>query len=174
MMQNYQSYVSQRSWLPLLLPLLLVLLVATAVACGGGEAPAPEGEMESAASDPAPAATPRVFFVAPQDGQMISVDNPVVFEFGMENYELSPVPEEVEQPRAGMGHHHLGVDTECLPAGEVIPQSDPWVHFGDASTTIEMMLEPGEHTFALQLGDDEHRTQDGLCETITIRIEEGI
>ena len=77
-MQNYQSYVSQRGWLPL----LLVLLVATAVACGGGEAPAPEGEMESAASDPAPAATPRVFFVAPQDGQMISVDNPVVFEFG--------------------------------------------------------------------------------------------
>ena len=169
-MQNYQSFVSRRGWLPL----LLVLLVATAVACGGAEAPAPEGEMDSAASDPAPAATPRVFFVAPQDGQMISVDNPVVFEFGMENYELSPVPEEVEQPRAGMGHHHLGVDTECLPAGEVIPQADPWVHFGDASTTIEMMLEPGEHTFALQLGDDEHRTQDGLCETITIRIEEGI
>ena len=107
-------------------------------------------------------------------GPCLSVDNPVVFRFGIENYELSAVPEEVDQPRPGVGHHHLGVDTECLAVGEEIPQADPWVHFGDASTMIEMLLEPGEHTFALQLGNDQHRTLDGLCETITIRVEEGI
>ena len=39
-----------------------------------------------------------------------------------------------------------------------------------------MMLEPGEHTFVLQLGDDEHVTQaaGGLCASVTIRVEEGI
>ena len=37
-----------------------------------------------------------------------------------------------------------------------------------------MLLEPGAHTFALQVGDDEYRTVNALCETITIRIDEGI
>ena len=169
-MQNYQSFLGRYGWLMLVLGVLVQTL-----ACGGGEVPSPEPEvvadMETAPVEPA---GPRVFFVAPQDGEMISVDNPVVFEFGIESYDLSAVPEEVETARAGVGHHHLGVDTECLPPGELIPKADPWIHFGDASTTIEMMLEPGEHTFALQLGDDEHRTQAGLCETITIMIEEGI
>ncbi len=167
-MRNVRSRVITHSWLALM---SLVL-----VACGGGEAPAPEAEMEKeaepAASAPPVSSTPRVFFVAPEDGGMYSADDPVVFEFGIDHYELMAVPEEVDQPRPTMGHHHLGVDTECLPPGELIPKADPWVHFGDASTTIEMMLEAGEHTFALQLGDDEHRTQseDGLCATITIRV----
>jgi hypothetical protein len=108
---------------------------------------------------------------------MYSVDSPVPFEFGIENYDLGAVPEEVVQPRSGLGHHHLGLNTDCLPAGEEIPRGDPsWVHFGDASSTIEMMLEPGEHTFVLQLGDDEHRAQadEGLCARVTFRVEEGI
>ena len=78
---------------------------------------------------------PRVYFVAPEDGANISVDHPVVFEFGIENCEIAAVPEEVEQPRPDVGHDHLGVDTECLPVGEIIPMADPWLHFGDASNT---------------------------------------
>ena len=92
----------------------------------------------------------------------------------MENYELGAVPEEVVTVRDGVGHHHLGVNTPCLPAGEVIPQGDEsWVHFGSGNTTIDMQLEPGEHSFVLQLGDDEHRTQaaDGLCASVTITVE---
>ena len=167
-MHHFQSFVIRHGW-PAVLTLFTVL-----VACGGGDMPMSEGGAGPAGSAASMSATPRVFFEAPDDGATLSVDNPVVFRFGIENYELSRVPEEVEQPRPGMGHHHLGVDTQCLPVGEEVPQADPWVHFGDASTTIEMLLEPGEHTFALQLGDDQHRTLDGLCETITIRIEEGI
>ena len=118
---------------------------------------------------------PRAHFVAPDDGANISVDHPVVFEFGVEHYEIAAVPEEVEQPRPDEGHYHLGVDTECLPVGEIIPKADPWVHFGDASNTIEMQLEPGVRTRSrYRRGDDEHRTVNGLCETITIRIDEGI
>ena len=69
-----------------------------------------------------------------------------------------------------MGHHHLGVDTDCLPAGEVIPKASPWVHFGDAKTVIDMQLSPGPHKFALQLGDDQHRTLPGLCQVITVNV----
>ena len=98
----------------------------------------------------------------------------MVFEFGSEHYEIGAVPETVEQVREGVGHYHLGVDAECLPAGEIVPQADPWIHFGDGSNTIDMSLEPGEHRFSVQMADDEHRTLEGLCETITVMLEEGI
>ena len=155
----------------------LVLVPFLIIACGGGAPPASESEMVSESEPPPSAAVPGVFFIAPEDGGTYPASSPVLFEFGVERYGLAAVPEEVEQPRSGMGHHHLGVNIDCLAAGEVIPRGDPsWVHFGDASSTIEMMLEPGEHMFVLQLGDDEHRTQaeDGLCARVTFRVEEGI
>lgn len=114
------------------------------------------------------AATPQVVFMAPKDGATVS--SPVTFEFGVKYFMISPVPEEVDEVRAGVGHYHLGFDTECLPVGAEIPKADPWVHFGDGSATFETLLEPGEHTFALQMGDDEHRTLEGLCETMTIHV----
>ena len=162
-----------RGW-PAVLPLVLALS-----ACAADPVPAPEPAMESEdamESEPASMA-PRVFFVSPEAGGTYSASTPVTFEFGIENYELAAVPDEVEQVRAGMGHHHLGLDTDCTPVGEVIPRDDPsWVHFGDASATIDMMLEPGAHSFVLQLGDDEHRAQadEGLCARVTIQVEEGI
>ena len=110
-----------------------------------------------------------VFFVSPADGA--TVTSPVSFEFGVEGLEISPVPEEVDQPRDDIGHYHIGFNTECLPVGEELPQADPWVHFGDGSSTFESLLDPGEHTFAVQIGADEHRTLEGLCDTITITVE---
>ncbi len=152
---------------------VMAFLMMGAVACGGGgEEPMPAEEpMEEAPApaEEAPAMNPSVSFASPADGATVS--SPVSMEFAISNYDISPVPEEVETPRDGMGHHHVGIDTECLPVGEIVPQGDPWVHFGDGSTTFETMLEPGEHTLTLQLGDDEHRTQDGLCTTITINVE---
>lgn len=147
-MRKVRSMVMAHGWL-MLAPFLLA-------ACGGGG----DG--------------PRVYFMSPEDGGTYPADTPVAFEFGMENYELGAVPEDVVTVRDGVGHHHLGVNTDCLAAGEVIPQGDEsWVHFGSGNTTIDMQLEPGEHSFVLQLGDDEHRTQaaDGLCASVTITVE---
>jgi hypothetical protein len=144
-----------------------------AVGCGGG-GEAESGDAGSAEMAEAPAAEPRVFFVAPRDQTDHATEIPLGFTFGIENFEVSPVPGEVSSPRADMGHYHLGVNAECLPAGEIIPAADPWVHFGDGSDGMEMTLEGGEHRFSVQIGDDEHRTLEGLCETITIRMEDGI
>ena len=158
---------------------MLVGVAVFAVACGGGEAPEPEHDMdmEEEMTEAAPESTgpPRVFFVAPGDGDEISVDIGINFEFGVENFEVSPVPEEVETPREGMGHYHLGVNTDCLPAGEIIEQGTPsWVHFGDGSNTYHHLDEPGRHIFALQMADDEHRTIDEMCETIEVELADGI
>jgi hypothetical protein len=136
------------------------------VACGTAETPPAEPETAPTA---APAAgSPRVFFVQPQDGAMVT--SPVRLEFGIENYELAPVPADASAARAGMGHHHLGVDTDCLPPGTEIPMASPWIHFGKANTTIDMMLEPGPHRLTLQLGDDLHRAVEGLCTTINVTV----
>ncbi len=154
------------------------------VGCGGG---GEEGGMESdamessaPAADAAPTAAdiPRVFFVSPQDGADISSDFDLELEFGTENYEISPIPEgfdaEVDTARPDVGHYHVGINTVCLPVGEIIPQGEGWVHFGDGSNTFSLQVEAGAYGLTLQIGDDQHRTQDGLCETINVDIADGI
>jgi Domain of unknown function (DUF4399) len=113
----------------------------------------------------------RVFFVQPKDGAAIKPMS--TFEFGSEGVTVAAVPPGTltpEQVRAGMIHYHLGVDTECLPAGTVIPKADPWVHFGDGKNVIEMSMTPGKHKVALQAGDDMHRTIEGLCQIINVTV----
>lgn len=149
---------------------LAVFVIAGSAACGGGSS---GGEMEPAADDAA-MAVPRVFFVSPMNETDHPTEVPLGLTFGVENFEIGAVPEEVTVPREGLGHYHLGFDTECLPAGEIIPKADPWTHFGDGSNGMEMQLEAGEFRFTVQIADDEHRTIEGLCETITVRMEDGI
>jgi len=144
-------------------------------ACGGGEpTSAPVSESVESVEEVSPTATPRVFFRAPRDETDHATEIPLGVTFGSENFEISPVPEEVDGPRERLGHYHLGVDAECLPAGEIIPAADPWIHFGDGSDGMELQLEGGEYRLSVQIGDDEHRTIEGLCETITVRMEDGI
>ena len=150
---------------------LAVVLASGLVACGGGEPeaePMAEEPMAEAPMDRS-STTPSVSFVTPADGATVS--SPVAMEFMASNLNISPVPEEVETPREGIGHHHVAIDTECLPVGEAVPQADPWVHFGDGSETYETLLPAGQYTLTLQIGDDEHRTQEGLCTTISITVE---
>jgi hypothetical protein len=152
-------------------------LVIAASACGGSEPPA-QPAAEAPAAAPAPTPEPaqparRVFFVEPQDGA--TVKSPVKARFGLEGYELAAVPQgtiTADQVRPGMGHHHLGIDMDCLPAGtEIVKGTPSWVHFGTGATEIDVQLEPGTHKLTLQLGDDLHRTVEGFCQTITVNVE---
>ena len=152
----------------LIVRLTFLASAIVSAACGG--APQSEPASNAPATASAPAATgPRVLFVQPQDGA--TVKSPVHFEFGIASYTLSPVPKPApDKPREGVGHHHLGVDTDCLPVGEVIPMAQPWIHFGGGQTSIDVQLTPGPHRFTLQLGDDQHRTLTGLCSTISVTV----
>jgi hypothetical protein len=97
---------------------------------------------------------------------------PQIFEyqFAVENFEIEPVGDGMVHE--GKGHFHVGVDTICLPADTVIPTADPWIHFGDGSSSIELDLAPGPHTLVLQMGDGEHRTLDeaGLCAVLSVTV----
>jgi hypothetical protein len=161
---------------------LAVLVVMMSVSAGVPRAVAslpastftPEGAQEPAAKKPAAKKAarkkPRVFFTEPKNGA--TVTSPVHLKFGIEGYEIAPVPAgTVETARPGMGHHHVGVDTKCLPPGTVIPKASPWVHFGDGKNEIDMQLPPGPHTLVLEIGDDLHKTQPGLCATLKIVVK---
>jgi hypothetical protein len=149
--------------------LAVVGLMFAAVACDSGSKPA---ETTSAPAAAAPGGSARVFFVEPKDGE--TVKSPVHLKFGVDNYTISPVPAgDVTSARAGMGHHHLGVDQDCLAPGTTIVKGTPqWVHFGDGKTEMDLQLPPGMHKLSLQIGDDMHKTLDNLCQTITVNVTE--
>ena len=156
-------------------------LAAFTIAVAACRSETPQQSEAPSASAPAASATEsheghtggRVFFVAPKNGA--TVKSPVRFEFGSDDITIAAVPEgtvTAEQVRANVGHYHLGVDQDCLPAGQEIPRGKPdWVHFGTGNNNIEMNLTPGQHKFAVQVGDDRHYTVAGLCEQITITVE---
>ena len=144
----------------------------TMVACGGKtEEPAAEDHGGHVAG------TSRAFFVTPKNGDTIKPNSK--FEFGSEAITIAaipPLPEGVTtvadaDVRGNTGHYHLGVDTDCVATGQEIPRgAKEWIHFGKGTNTIDMSLEPGPHTFALQVGDDQHKAVAGLCETIKVTV----
>ena len=132
----------------------LVVTVVAASACGGSETTGP-----------------RAFFVQPQDGA--TVKSPVRLEFGARDVTIAAVPQgTVSETRPALGHFHVGVDADCLPTGTAIPKANPWVHFGDGKNVIDMQLPPGAHRLSVQVGDDLHRTIEGLCSTISVNVSE--
>ena len=142
-----------------------VALIALAGAACGQPEPAPAAEPE-----PQPAG-PRAFFIQPADGA--SVQSPVRLEFGAEDFRIAAVPEgTVTETRPDLGHHHVAIDADCLPTGTEVPSAAPWVHFGDGKNIIDMQLPPGPHRLTLQIGDDLHRTIEGLCSTISVNVAE--
>jgi len=153
----------------------LAALALTVAGCGGSS-PQPESSSAPAAAPAADhgahAGGGKVFFMEPMNGA--TVKSPVRLVFGSETVTIAPVPpgEITEaQVRPNTAHYHLGVDTDCLPAGTVIPKANPWVHFGDGKNTIDMQLSPGMHKLVVQAGDDRHATMTGLCETITVNVQ---
>lgn len=155
--------------------LLLLPLVAFA-GCGGGEpAGMPEAEAEPAPEPMAePSGPPRVFFVAPQDGDILSADHDVELEFGIENLTIAAPPGAAEAAREGVGHYHLGVGTDCVPAGEMMPEGDDRVDFDDGSNRYTLQRQPGTYDLTVQVANDANEALDGLCETITIEIADGV
>ena len=108
-----------------------------------------------------------VFFISPTDGE--TVTNPFVVEFGISGMELVKAGDN----QAGSGHHHLIIDAGPPDLSMPIPANEHYIHFGDASASTELTLEPGSHTLQLLLGDFLHIPHDPpvLSTTITIVVE---
>jgi len=108
-----------------------------------------------------------VFFITPADGDAVS--NPIRIEFGIEG--MSVVKAGDNRPNSG--HHHLLIDTGLPDLGAPVPADANHVHFGDGSTSTEIMLEPGQHTLRMLLADHRHIPHDPpvASNPITITVE---
>lgn len=140
---------------------MIVLLAGLLALAGCGRGAAPDtGEM---AADTGAARTAmgiagpmRVMFATPEDGDTVGPDVRIVLE--TENLEL--VEPGVMEP--GSGHHHIFVDVDPTPPGEVIPAGVPEViHHGEPTGefTIEG-LAPGPHRLIAEVGDGQHVALD--------------
>ena len=156
--------------------LLLGGIAVALVGCGDRKAEQPvvnpEEKTPAEATETVLSRTPsaegaRLFFITPADGATVS--NPISVQFGLEGMAVAKAGD--KQPASG--HHHLLIDTGLPNLDLPIPADSNHVHFGDASTSTEITLEPGEHTLQLLLGDYLHRPHEPpvVSESITITVE---
>lgn len=109
-----------------------------------------------------------VYFIAPQDGAVVSSEFTV--QFGLKGMGVAPAG--VQQDNTG--HHHLLIDVDTLPAMDVpLPATDHIKHFGGGQTETTLKLEPGQHTLQLMLGDYTHIPLNPpvMSKKITITVE---
>lgn len=100
------------------------------------------------------------------EGQTIS--SPFTVEMTVEGMEIRPAGEVIE----GTGHFHISIDSDLVPEGELIPTNATSFHYGDARTSTELELTPGEHRLTLQFGDGIHRSLgERYSKTISIIVE---
>ncbi|VVD96879.1 ATPases of the AAA+ class [Pandoraea soli] len=114
----------------------------------------------------AQSAQPRVFFVVPTDGATVS--NPVVVKFGVEGMAIKPAGDMT----SNAGHHHLIIDGDPIPAGQVVPTDDTHLHFGKGQTETSVNLTPGDHTLTLQFANGAHQSYGpAMSQTIKVHVK---
>ena len=164
---------------------LALFFVVAAAACPSEEAPEPVvDDKPSAAADPhaghampAPGAAPQtpaatsaqsVFFVWPHDGSTVFADFDVAF--GVNGIGLRKAGEDPLDKTTG--HHHLIIDSPSIPAGQVVPKNDKYLHFGKAETETTLTLAAGPHTLTLQLADGGHFSYGpSMSKTIKVTVK---
>lgn len=108
-----------------------------------------------------------VFFVSPQHLEV--VPDSIEVELGVNG--LSVQPAGTVEP--GSGHLHILINTDFIPAGEVIPADAQHIHLGDGSLARTIALPVGTHTLKAQFADLAHRAYDGdrYRAAITVTVE---
>jgi hypothetical protein len=104
----------------------------------------------------------------PSDGAVLPAGKPFRVWFGLRNMGVAPKGVAFEHT----GHHHLLIDTDLPPAGQVIPSDRNHLHYGAGETETMLELPPGKHTLQLLMGDDKHipHTPPVASKRITITI----
>lgn len=118
---------------------------------------------------PAPAPTaPSVRFASPANGATVSPSVAIVMAAS------GLVVEPAGEIHEGAGHFHILVDTDFVPAGEVIITDKQHLHFGKGQYTTTLELPPGEHVLRLQFANGAHIALEGEAyqDEITVNVAE--
>ncbi len=91
-----------------------------------------------------------VYFMEPAEGATVS--SPFKVKFGVKGMDIKPAGDQVK----GTGHHHLLINLDSKPEGEIIPFDEKHMHFGKGQTEAEVKLPPGNYKLTLQFADGFH------------------
>ena len=132
------------------------------------EASTPEektaGEDMPAASENLPQS---VNFTSPENNA--KVKSPVKVIMQVQGMKVEPAG----QANPNSGHHHLTIDGESTPEGEVVAADATHIHFGKGQTETEVELSPGKHTLTLQFANGAHLSYGpDMSQTITVEVIE--
>ena len=113
-------------------------------------------------------ANARVYFANLKDGQ--TVTSPLKVEMGVDAMHVDTANGIL---KSASGHHHILVDIDSIPTGEVIKKDSVHLHFGNAQTSAEIKLPPGKHSLTLQFADAMHRSYGSrLTNKITVDVKQ--
>ena len=113
-------------------------------------------------------ANARVYFANLKDGQ--TVTSPLKVEMGVDAMHVDTANGML---KPASGHHHILVDIDSIPTGEVIKKDSVHLHFGMAQTSAEIKLPPGKHSLTLQFADAMHRSYGSrLTNKITVDVKQ--
>lgn len=148
---------------------IIALTIFAASACTNSNKAVSEAEQENTATETEVAieeVAPKVYFKYPADGATVA--SPVFIEMGVEGMQIEPAG----QVKEGFGHHHILINQEFWPMGEVIPMSDSTFHYGKGQTDTSLELAPGTYTISLQFGDGVHASYGkDMAASIKITVE---
>jgi hypothetical protein len=106
-----------------------------------------------------------VKILEPKDGA--TVKSPFKVVFSVSGAQIKPAG----PPEAGTGHHHLLIDLDAMPAGQVTPADATHIHYGKGQTEAVIELSSGEHKLTLQFADGLHRSYGPVgSHTIKVRV----
>ena len=107
-----------------------------------------------------------VSFIEPADGAVVS--SPFTVKFGVSGMEVKPAGDMTP----GTGHHHLLINEDSIPAGQVIPADDKHLHFGKGQTETSVTLPPGKYKLTMQFANGAHQSYGPeLSKTINVTVK---
>jgi len=98
------------------------------------------------------AETQGVEFLNLKDGDVVS--SPFKVKFAVTGMSLVPAGDST----VNTGHHHLLINTEGIPTGELVPADEKHIHFGKAQTETEVTLKSGNYRLTLQFANGLHQS----------------
>jgi hypothetical protein len=109
---------------------------------------------------------PSVRFVEPVDGAVVPPEVDVVLAA------TGLIIEPAGVIREGAGHLHILIDTDFVPAGDVVVNDEQHIHLGQGQVTTTLQLEPGEHILRVQFTNGAHIALAGedYRDTITVTV----
>ncbi len=110
----------------------------------------------------------RVLFIEPKDDANVAQEFKVVM--GVAGMTVKPLGD----MSPDTGHHHLLINSENVPSGDVVPVDKPtqYMHFGKGQAETMVKLAPGKYKLTLQFADGAHRSYgESMRATLSVTVK---